>query len=349
VRPAFETTRGLAAFVALVAALLALPLVLDRTAHPRSAAMIETTSENAGHFAFIADQLYRTSGDIDVLFLGSSYLSASIDTEHVKTRLSAALGRPANVIMFAVNWRDEHVYLLLANELLARRRVKMIVMDMPKDVMTGETHPYSYQFLTYADFMAEPPDEEPETERARFAETVLGGPRLLWRTLRPARKSERVASDIGSGLVKQGMDEEFVPVDTSGARELATDDVTYSERTAARFQFLGKPLVSAQLEPLTALRDRIAAQKIPLVIVHTPTYSERKNLRATERLFWPDFFGKGITMIGVPEAELFADYDDKSLRRLFYNEHMNENGGRLFTRAITPALVSAYEQVAATP
>lgn len=343
-KPAFATNRGLGAFVALIAALVALPLWLDKTAHPRSATMIETTSENAGHFAFIADQIYRTTGDIDLLFIGSSYLATGIDTAHVKARLSTALGRPANVITFSINWRDEHIYLLLLNELLLRRQVRMVVMDMPKDVMTGEPHPYSYQFLTYADLTAEPPGETEETRVARFAETVLGGPRLLWRTLHPARKSERVATDVGSGLVQQGMNEDFVPVDMSNAPELPADELIYSPETSARFEFLKKELLPAQRQPLAALKESIARHQTRLVIVHTPTYGERANTRAKERIFWPDFFGADVTMVGVPEARLFAGYDEASLRRLFYNEHMNENGGRLFTRAITPALVKAYER-----
>ena len=49
-----------------------------------------------------------------------------------------------------------------------------------------------------------------------------------------------------------------------------------------------------------------------------------------------------MSIVGVPPATLFQGLTDAEIDQFYYNEHLNANGCRLFTRTITPALVKTY-------
>jgi hypothetical protein len=64
-----------------------------------------------------------------------------------------------------------------------------------------------------------------------------------------------------------------------------------------------------------------------------------------ERLFWPTILGESTAIIGVPTRVLFAGMDRETIKKQYYNDHLNLNGAELLTRAITPALLKVYEEI----
>src|SRR6185437_7441708 len=80
---------------------------------------------------------------------------------------------------------------------------------------------------------------------------------------------------------------------------------------------------------------------VRLVTFHVPHWSWRARPVVDARVDWAKLFG-GAAMIGVPPTRLFAGLSEEQIKLLYCNEHFNENGARLFTRAITPALLWAY-------
>src|SRR6185369_7920682 len=95
-----------------------------------------------GPFSHIQQGVFEEKGDIDLLFIGSSFLWAGIDTPQVERAQSAQLGRKATVLTLGSNWWGEDLTYFLLRDLLARRRVKMVVFSMPtKTDQQSAPHP----------------------------------------------------------------------------------------------------------------------------------------------------------------------------------------------------------------
>jgi hypothetical protein len=63
-----------------------------------------------------------------------------------------------------------------------------------------------------------------------------------------------------------------------------------------------------------------------------------------ERGFWPELLGGNVAVVGIPSSRLFAGMPAEREHLYFEDEHLNFNGMRYFTRAITPALVKIYRE-----
>jgi hypothetical protein len=79
--------------------------------------------------------------------------------------------------------------------------------------------------------------------------------------------------------------------------------------------------------------------EVKVTIVHVPLWTERHKTSVDERMFWPEVFRMPMAIVGVPPATLFKGMTNEEIAQFYYNEHLNANGARLFTRTITPALV----------
>src|SRR5262249_37814750 len=136
--PAFSSLGRAGAFAALLLACLLAPLALRP---PRQAAWSGVpTSE--GPFSHIQHQVFEGKGDSDRLVIGSSLIWAGIDTPQVERALSAQLGRKATVLTLGSNWWGEDLTYFLLRDLLARRKVKMVVFSMPtKNDQQSAPHP----------------------------------------------------------------------------------------------------------------------------------------------------------------------------------------------------------------
>jgi hypothetical protein len=334
--PAFSSLKQVAAFAALLATSLSAPLLLRAMHQPSREAAWSSVPTYAGDFAHIRHQIFDEKSDIDLLFVGSSFLWAGIDTPQVERALSRQLGRKATVLSLGSNWWGEDLTYLLLRDLLARRRVTLVVFSMPtKTDQQDAPHPCATNWLTGDD--AKVFEGLPLRNRLQlFAEEVLGAPRHLLSLLRPdLLEPSPYAAGLGAGRFRAALPgQRFVRLHEE-APSLATEDLIYSERTRARFLFDAVPLTPYQ-NHFIRLRAELARQHgTRMAVMHIPQRPTGEPAGVVEeRLDWTEIFGADVPLVGVAPA-IDAHY---------YNEHLNLNGAERLTRVLLPALLAIHAQ-----
>jgi hypothetical protein len=344
--PAFSSLSQAAAFAALLGACLGAPLVLRAAHQPTPEAAWSSVAANAGDFAHIRHEIFDEKGDIDLLFIGSSFLWAGIDTPQVERALSHQLGRKATVLTLGSNWWGEDLTYLLLRDLLAHRKVTLAVFSMPTKTDFQNAPHLSAAYRLNGD---DPRigDGLPLPQRLQlYGMEVLGAPRKLLSWLRPdlLEPSPYVAG-LGAGRFRAALPgQHFVPVHQN-VPTLPADEMIYSERTRAHFVFDGVPLTPYQ-DHFIRLRAELARKHgVHMAVVHIPQRTEGPLADVVEeRVDWRQIFGADAAIIGVAPATLFAGMDRATIDAHYYNEHLNLNGAERLTRVLLPALLSVHAQ-----
>lgn len=329
-------------FTSLVLVLILLPLGLsERIARQDVYATVPT---KAGAFPYIQHEIFEEKSDIDVLILSTSLLWTAIDTPYLQNELSKAIGRDAKVVTLGSNWRGEDLNYVLLRDLLERRKVKSLIFSMPADYQVmDEPHNQSAHWLLYGENQ-EALSGLPSSQRvALYGEQVLGAPRHLLTKLRRDQPADvQYAEFLGANLVEEGFEgASFVPRNWP-APKLSPAELIYSKTSATNFGFTQKPLSTYQVHFLRLVFDLLQKHEVKVTIVHVPLWTERHKTVVEERMLWPEVFEMPMSIIGVPPATLFKGLTNEEINQFYYNEHLNANGARLFTRTITPALVRTY-------
>lgn len=345
--PAFSSLRQAAAFAVLLAACLATPLALHALKRPVRAEAWSSVPTNAGPIAYLQHEVFEETGDIDLLFLGSSLVWAGIDTPLVERALSRQLGRKATVLSLASNWRGEDLTYFLFRDLLAHRRVDMVVSSMAPTAADEEWAPHRCSAYWYTDDDAAVRAGLPLRNRLQlFAEQVLGGPRHLLTLLRPDRlERSRFGAIRGAGRFRLALPGQRFARLHLPAPSVPADDLIYSDRTRARFRFADVPLTAYQ-EHFVRLRAQVArAHGVRMAVVNIPLRPEPGTPLADvidERLDPSILYGPGTPLVGVSPQVLFGGLDQATIDAHHYDLHLNLNGAERFTRTILPGLLAIY-------
>lgn len=343
IAPAFGTRGQALAFASVLALMLAAPFLLTVAGAPSRAALYAALPTEAGPVGLIHRQLFVENGDVDMVFVGASYVFAGVDTPHVQRAMSRALGRDAVVLSLAMNFRGEDLSYLLVRDLLQRRRVRTVVVSMPLPrEHESAPHPFADRVLTVDDPRVM--SGLPLRHRVQvYAVNVLGAPRRALSLLREDRVDDvRHTATLGAGLFERGWDNTPFRPTMLEPPTLPPRALIFSPETAGRFDFVERPLTAYQAHFLRALAALLRERGVRLIVLNVPVWmGGEPPVRVEERLYWPDALGMPLTMIGVPPAELFAGLDRAGIETFHYNTHMNRNGAERFTRVVTPALIEA--------
>jgi hypothetical protein len=125
--------------------------------------------------------------------------------------------------------------------------------------------------------------------------------------------------------------------------------LVYGPASRAGFRFTGPRLGSLQRHFAQRLAGQLRQHGVRGVVVHVPRYGERQAATVDERECWAETLDPALTLIGVPPRSLFPGMTDLQIQRYYYNEHLNENGKRLFTRALLPTLGRLYAETQRQP
>jgi hypothetical protein len=79
-------------------------------------------------------------------------------------------------------------------------------------------------------------------------------------------------------------------------------------------------------------------------MLHIPEDTEQGRTTVPERMYWPEVMGVQAPMVGVPAATLFSHVPPQEIDNYFYDQHFNDNGKEMFTRAVTPAILEVYDK-----
>jgi len=127
-RPAFSSPRQAAAFALLLAVLLVLPALVARTGWLKRRDVYPAIAWKYGPFPWIQQKIFAETRDADMVFLGSSHIWSAINTPYVQQRLSAQLGREAEVFTLGWPWAGFDASYVIARDLLDHRRVHTLVI-----------------------------------------------------------------------------------------------------------------------------------------------------------------------------------------------------------------------------
>jgi hypothetical protein len=343
-RPAFRTDLHAAAFLFLVVAALAAPVLLDRIHHPSREYVYQVMREQDGAFSFVQHEIFDVKEDIDILFAGNSTVWAGMDSPLMEEALTRRRGRKAHVVSFGSYWPSVDVPYMEIVDALAHKRIHMVVISVPRMEYGDAPSPVAARFLSYGD-----PPEAREGLPARYRLTLYAGfvlrsPRDVLASLRPTRSiPSAYTANNGSLLSTEGWEKLPFTVFSPPPPEVPAGESIYSAQTGDRFAFIQDPLPFYQTWNLRKLTGLLAARKIKMVMVGIPQYPERRNGRVVERQPWQEILGPQVAVAGIPPAVLFSGITDENIRKLYFdNMHLNRNGSEFLTRALTPALLELY-------
>jgi hypothetical protein len=345
-RPAFRSNVAAVWFLVLIVFALLLPKIIWSTGLISRLHSYEILPDRLGAYSFMSDEIFQKKEDLDILFIGSSIVWNGVDTPHVQQGLSQRLGREARAVTFGYSFNSIDTSYALLNDLLERRRVRLVVLSIPRLTFTEGPSPTACKFLRY-DPNSEVFEGLPlEAKLSLYACDVLRSPRDLLTLTRPNSRSESPYADtLGAFKREVGMGdnprkfEKFSPALPS----LAAGDMIYSDSTRERFEFTEKEIPAYQTYHLEKIIELLRAKKVPFAILNVPQYSERKNNKVAELRDWRARFGSDTPLIGISPSTLFAGLGEKEVEKLHADhEHFNANGCELYTRAILPAILDVY-------
>jgi hypothetical protein len=349
--PAFENNAQAFCFLALIVFALALPFFITESGLISRRDSYDLMPENQGAFSFVKNEIFESREDIDLLFLGSSIIFANVDTPQVQRDLSAALGRPARVVTFGHYFNSADIPYMQMRDLLARKRVRMVIFSVPREAFTEGPSPTVYRFMRYGDDR-ELFDRLPlESKISLYACGVLRAPRdLLTLTRKNRTKPSPFAENLGADKADfaWGRAPEKFKKFSPPAPSLPASEMISTAAAGDYFQFTNDEVAAHQFYYLESLVELLRRHETALAIINFPMYSERRSPKITERKDWSKVFGAEIPLLGVQPSVLFQGLSDEEIEKLYYDDdHFNTNGNEFFTRAIMPAILEVYEKNAA--
>ncbi|MEQ1762322.1 MAG: hypothetical protein ABL984_04150 [Pyrinomonadaceae bacterium] len=350
-RPAFATNFGALAFLTLMLFLLILPLIIGSTGLITRRHSYQIMPENQGAYTFAEQETFEKKGDIDILVLGSSVIWNAIDTRFIQSELSKSLGRPATVITFGNYFNSIDIPYNQLNDLLQRRRVRMVVFSVPRMPYTDGPSTTAYKFIRYNDNTNVTDDLPFQQQISLYACSILRAPHDLLTIARTNRsKPSPYIRTLGANEAEMGMGRDpskfarLVPA----IPNIAKSSLIYSGGTRTQFSFINAEITDYQSRYLDAMVDLLREENVPLVMLNIPQYSERHERTAIERVYWAKWYGDDIPLIGISPKILFEGLSEDEVERLHYDdEHMNANGSEFFTKIVSPAIVEVYKNNAA--
>jgi hypothetical protein len=358
-RAAFSSPKQAAAFALLLLAILLSPLLLRMRLLPPRESLYSSVGWEYGAFPYLQEQIYHEKEPIDIALMGTSTMWFALDTPHIEKVLSKKLGRRATVRTLCWDWPGADAFYFIAKELLEHRKVRMIVFCDPMPGAPNTAHKMASHWFRWNENAADLNGVGSKARISFYGAAIQGIPRNLLGLIRselPAIPTEKInwsagdrdfpkaenpANHGGALTVRFRMDKPFEGEVPTAPADLRPE----SALNAANFERSGvwiAPMQTTFLQKIAALAKE---HEVKMAYLHVPLSTEMRASQYRETVWWPDFFGKDLPMIGIPPAILFSGLSDEEIHKMYYEyRHLNENGQKYFTPVITPALVQIYEK-----
>lgn len=340
--PVFRSRLSVLSFCGLMLALLSLPLLTAAIGHPSREQAYDDMSTEAGPLSFNLQEIFHDRRDADVLFLGSSLVQAAVDRSMIERSLSAQLGRPAHVVVLALNWQglDEQYFLL--RDYLQTHHARLIVWNLPVPGSRNlQPHVQAFHFVRYGEDADAFTGLSPRYRLALYGDMVLGAPRELLSHLRPNRLSPAEKSRSAGPMEKGYYGAPFTRVER--VRESSMDAEHALEMPPyAGLVTKGKPLNDYEMHFARKIVSMVQERGSTLALIHIPIDEERGMQTMPERGRWSEFLDVQAPMIGVSSATLFENVPGTDFNLYYFDQHLNANGSELFTASMLPAILQCY-------
>ena len=359
-RPAFSSTRQAAAFAITIAIALLLPAVIGRTHLLDRRDVYPSNAQKYGSFPYIQQTIFDRTGDLDMVFIGSSHIWTAINTPYVQKQFSQKLARDAQVQSLGWPWPGFDSLYFIARDLLEHRRVRVMVIS-DEGIAPEDAHVRSMSWFRIGENSDALQGLPPKFQAELYGQAMLGAPRHLLSAARPNLledplhcrpnfwnsyyRAPNIAENLGSLRAQLAFGSRYAAFTPYEAHSKATsaDVVLYSDATRETFKITGPPTQPYQLHFARKLAQLCQQHGTRLIMLHTPHYSEREEPQIPERVAWAKELAAPIDLVGIAPAVLFSGIPADDVQKLFYeNGHLNQNGQELFTPLVTPKLLELY-------
>ena len=215
--------------------------------------------------------------------------------------------------------------------------------------MLGEApttpHAQAYHWFRYGEFQGDFKGTPLLARVVLYAHMVLGGPRELLSHLRPSLIGN---DEKGQEALHKYLDE-LHSSGYHGAPFVAEDDTPTPAQEAHLLSF-DSPLVSAIAQPpaysahfFRAILDLASQHHCKLILLHIPESADYGE-SSIPVYAWQKTGASGYPLIGVPTNALYPGMSKQRFLHYYADQHVNLNGSQLFTSAITPAVIEAYDE-----
>lgn len=334
-------------FSLIILFFLILPIVLDVLEIPSNSDRFKSLPSNdLGHpspYIFIANELTTSNEPVDILILGSSFGWTGLDASIIAECLSKEIDRNAKVLNFCSNWRGDDQYFILLRELLKKREVKLVLITQP---VWSIQQQYTWHFRTshYMRFSDNYLLSGLSTidKITWYGHLVLGAPRQLLSAIRPNIRPNKIphSETFGSMLKKKGfngeMFENFEP-------EVNNDiyQTTGSIESVDEFVDLNHTFPEFQTFWMKKIRDTLNINKVSHAQISIPIWSHRNDKEIKRSASLNDIYQ--CDLIGITPYKLFGEMKLQEQKLFFYNEHMNYNGAKYFTKSVIKKIIEYYK------
>jgi hypothetical protein len=309
------------------------------------------TMAGAGNYHFFAREIYDRTDDVDILVIGDSIMWCGMDTDLIEKELSRQIGRKAVVLSFAANWRGEDLLYLQTKEILAHRRVKMLMINMP--VFSEREVPHAAAAYWWVMGEHDLSGIDYKSWLSLYAVSVWGMPRHFLSFLRPnemLQERHQIRSNTKTGALKEeiGFKSVFRRPEKSYSFDISPESVILSPVTEKNYHFtnrLPNRFQSFFLNRIFALAER---HDVHVVVSSVPRYSQTRNELAEEITDYAKIYPGFIETATVQPIRIFGRMGREEERRYFYDEHMNISGAEIYTQAMMPTILSLYAKKSET-
>ncbi len=277
---------------------------------------------DAGKIRWVYERIHDRDLPIDIALVGSSRTMVAVDDSLLQVGLADGRGRGPAVANLAVAWEGRNLHYVLAKELLAQRRCRLLLLEVDeREERFG--HPYFRDLADTRDVIAAPILPNPDYLRDLM--------HVVPRNLRMLRLEVQARFSAGAGTVRPPAAAPFFPVVRSGDHSAGEMADLKRRRSAAT----APPVLPPALTDLEYRVPRSYVQDIAdlarkhgvrLVLVHVPSYEADGGV--ADAAFYRD-----LGPVLEPPADLIddpANWSDAS--------HLNGRGRRAFTHWLTGAL-----------
>ncbi|MGD0547519.1 MAG: hypothetical protein ABR991_06775 [Terracidiphilus sp.] len=331
--------------LALVAALLLLPVAVSLLGLPPRIEAYKSIPTAAGTAGAVIQSIYQSPPQGDIVFLGSSLLTAGISREAVRNALVEHLHRGVSVQLLAINWPGLDVQYFMLRDYFNAHNARLLVWNLPEPHARAYDYPHvqSYRWLRFGEY-ADALDGLPLSQRpALYGEMVIGAPRQLLSILRPNLFAGEGAT-VDPTLAETGYQgTKFVPNEASPGMKSRAKLLPLDAREIV---VRGPALGSYQMHFARLIAELAKKKRCRIVLLHIPTDAEFQDASIPELDDWMTQLGPSHKIIAIPSAQLFEGMDRTQFDRFYRDAHLNENGSRYFTQAILPAMLQAYDEAA---
>ncbi len=342
--PAFRSTSSALVFCGLLIVLLSLPFATEWIGHPSREQAYAALSENAGSVGQQAEAISSDSRDADVLFLGSSLTRAAIDLPALESALSAHLGRPAHVSMLGMNWQGMDLQYFLLRDYLSTHHPGLIVWNLPAPGSRMlEPHIMAYRWVRFGEYSDALSGLPLRFRLALYGDMVLGAPRELLSRLRPNLLSQEEMQPAINPSRLGYYGAKFVP-ELANSTTSSLPNSSYEEPPYTLVRAEGKSLNRYDLHFAMKTLELARNEHIKIALLHIPIDSEQGLDYMPEREDWPSTLHARVPIVGVPSAVLFNKIDHLRFYHFYRDQHFNSNGEAIFTQAMIPAILKAYDE-----